>query len=228
MFVKSSLAVPCDLKANDLELSLWQMDPSPYFDLVGWQHDTPHSEGSYGPIGVMHKSSLATSPCEASALPFCSYAQTETPETRSDASTADTSFVADECSYAEEPWNMDATDTCTAMAAAWHAAYTTPVDSWQAWQQTEWRDSQHITEAPKPEFLTSSAWDMHMAQGHTEPLTRSSASHQAGQCKPCAFAWKPEGCQGGPACNFCHLCPPGEKQRRKRVLRQMQRNAGVC
>jgi hypothetical protein len=28
-------------------------------------------------------------------------------------------------------------------------------------------------------------------------------------------------------CKFCHLCPPGEKQRRKRVLRQLQRNVGV-
>jgi len=231
MYVRSNLAAPCDMKTNELLESLRQMDPSPYFDLMSWQHETPHMcenvEGFYGPIGVMHKSSLATSPREAAAFPTGSYTHTEiTQETRSDASTADTSLVADECIYME-----DAADTCAAMATAWYAAYTAPADSWQGWQQTEWMDNQHFSEAPKPELLTSSARDVQdvpMGQGLTELMTSGSASHQAGQCKPCAFAWKPVGCQDGPACKFCHLCPAGEKQRRKRVLRQIQRNAGVC
>lgn len=51
--------------------------------------------------------------------------------------------------------------------------------------------------------------------------TIGSAQHQTGRCKPCAFAWKEGGCQSGTACEFCHLCPPGEKQRRKRVTRRM-------
>lgn len=53
-----------------------------------------------------------------------------------------------------------------------------------------------------------------------------SAEHAAGTCKPCAFLWKPEGCQKGPSCEFCHLCPIGEVKRRKKeklALRKMAR-----
>lgn len=50
-----------------------------------------------------------------------------------------------------------------------------------------------------------------------------SSSHWLLQCKPCAYAWKEEGCQNGDRCKFCHLCPPGEKQRRKRYQRQLAR-----
>lgn len=42
-----------------------------------------------------------------------------------------------------------------------------------------------------------------------------SIGHEAGYCKPCAFLWK-DGCKDGAACDFCHLCPPGEQKRRKR------------
>lgn len=55
-----------------------------------------------------------------------------------------------------------------------------------------------------------------------------SRGHNAGRCKPCAFWHKEEGCQSGAACEFCHLCAPGEKQRRKRVKRAMCRNMGLC
>jgi hypothetical protein len=48
-----------------------------------------------------------------------------------------------------------------------------------------------------------------------------SNAHQIGRCKPCAFLYK-MGCKSGASCQYCHLCPPGEKQRRKRVLLAMQ------
>jgi len=41
-----------------------------------------------------------------------------------------------------------------------------------------------------------------------------SVAHIEGRCKPCAFMY--EGCVNGVACQFCHLCPPGELKRRKR------------
>jgi len=49
-----------------------------------------------------------------------------------------------------------------------------------------------------------------------------SLGHAAGFCKPCAFIYK-AGCQAGVSCRFCHLCAPGEKQRRKREHRAMKR-----
>merc|ERR1712137_740420 len=41
-----------------------------------------------------------------------------------------------------------------------------------------------------------------------------SKGHFEGLCKPCAFLY--EGCLNDSACDFCHLCPPGELKRRKR------------
>jgi len=44
-----------------------------------------------------------------------------------------------------------------------------------------------------------------------------SEKHFLGTCKPCAFLWKDEnGCGNGASCTFCHMCPPGEKKRRKK------------
>lgn len=36
------------------------------------------------------------------------------------------------------------------------------------------------------------------------------------QCRPCAWFYKPQGCQNGKECGHCHACPDGElKNRRK-------------
>uniref|UniRef100_A0A7S1Q7W5 C3H1-type domain-containing protein n=1 Tax=Alexandrium catenella TaxID=2925 RepID=A0A7S1Q7W5_ALECA len=51
--------------------------------------------------------------------------------------------------------------------------------------------------------------------GSPDVPTMGSAGHWYGTCKPCAFAFK--GCQNGAACLFCHLCLPGEKQRRRKM-----------
>eukprot|EP00434_Breviolum_minutum_P025824 symbB.v1.2.022829.t1/scaffold2043.1/size110972/3 len=42
-----------------------------------------------------------------------------------------------------------------------------------------------------------------------------SARHGHGNCLPCAWFWKPQGCLNGDACLRCHLCPAGELKRRK-------------
>lgn len=44
-----------------------------------------------------------------------------------------------------------------------------------------------------------------------------SVDHAAGTCRPCAWVHKGPGCcKYAAACNYCHLCPPGELKRRKR------------
>lgn len=53
-------------------------------------------------------------------------------------------------------------------------------------------------------------------------LSEGSRHHWMGRCKPCAF-YHSKGCQNGPACLFCHQCPPFEAQRRQRVRRQLLR-----
>lgn len=49
-----------------------------------------------------------------------------------------------------------------------------------------------------------------------EMISCGSAGHAYGKCKPCAFIHK-QGCESGVSCKFCHLCPSGEKKRRKQV-----------
>jgi len=44
--------------------------------------------------------------------------------------------------------------------------------------------------------------------------------HDRGTCKPCVF-FHTKGCKSGKDCVFCHRCPPYEKQRRKRVSRNI-------
>jgi hypothetical protein len=41
-------------------------------------------------------------------------------------------------------------------------------------------------------------------------------SHSRGNCKPCAWFWKPSGCQNGRNCSYCHLCSEGELKARKK------------
>lgn len=43
-----------------------------------------------------------------------------------------------------------------------------------------------------------------------------SVLHGTGECKPCAWFWRPQGCQNGSECLHCHLCPRSAmKERRK-------------
>jgi len=62
--------------------------------------------------------------------------------------------------------------------------------------------------------------------GLQEFPTVGSAGHYNGTCKPCAFLYT-RGCESGPQCAFCHLCPPDEKRRRqkdkKACFREMRR-----
>jgi hypothetical protein len=44
-----------------------------------------------------------------------------------------------------------------------------------------------------------------------------SALHGTGECRPCAWFWKPGSCQNGSGCMHCHLCPEGEVKNRKKA-----------
>eukprot|EP00929_Paragymnodinium_shiwhaense_P057494 TRINITY_DN28784_c0_g1_i1.p1 TRINITY_DN28784_c0_g1~~TRINITY_DN28784_c0_g1_i1.p1 ORF type:complete len:697 (-),score=152.79 TRINITY_DN28784_c0_g1_i1:286-2376(-) len=53
--------------------------------------------------------------------------------------------------------------------------------------------------------------------------TVGSRLHAEGACRPCAFLYK-QGCENGIACEFCHLCKPGEKKRRQREKRASKKS----
>jgi len=56
-------------------------------------------------------------------------------------------------------------------------------------------------------------------------LSQGSLLHGTGRCKPCAFFYT-KGCKSGVGCLFCHVCPPGEKQRRKQIHRRQGAPSG--
>jgi len=52
------------------------------------------------------------------------------------------------------------------------------------------------------------------------------AQHGAGQCRPCAWFWRAQGCRNGGSCSYCHLCPEGElKSRKKNKIAAMKSGA---
>eukprot|EP00930_Biecheleria_cincta_P078423 TRINITY_DN65883_c0_g1_i1.p1 TRINITY_DN65883_c0_g1~~TRINITY_DN65883_c0_g1_i1.p1 ORF type:complete len:270 (-),score=48.82 TRINITY_DN65883_c0_g1_i1:233-1042(-) len=47
-----------------------------------------------------------------------------------------------------------------------------------------------------------------------------SALHDSGQCKPCAWYWRPQGCFNFAGCAHCHMCGPDALKKRKKVKKQ--------
>lgn len=55
-------------------------------------------------------------------------------------------------------------------------------------------------------------------------MSFGSEEHGAGECRPCAWFWRPQGCANGAECRHCHLCPQGEvKTRRKSKITCMRK-----
>lgn len=50
-----------------------------------------------------------------------------------------------------------------------------------------------------------------------QTLSVGSATHFAGDCKPCAWRWKTGGCANKLSCRFCHICPDGALKKRRRA-----------
>jgi len=70
---------------------------------------------------------------------------------------------------------------------------------------------------------TSAPQAAHTApSGKVSKWSEGSKMHAKGQCKPCAF-FHDKGCETGLKCQFCHICPPREVQRRKRIRRRIVR-----
>eukprot|EP00931_Biecheleriopsis_adriatica_P098290 TRINITY_DN7221_c0_g1_i3.p1 TRINITY_DN7221_c0_g1~~TRINITY_DN7221_c0_g1_i3.p1 ORF type:complete len:343 (-),score=52.10 TRINITY_DN7221_c0_g1_i3:80-1108(-) len=57
-------------------------------------------------------------------------------------------------------------------------------------------------------------------------LSQGSAFHSSGQCKPCAWFWRPQGCFNSVDCAHCHLCLPGELKKLKKAKQQALRGRG--
>lgn len=70
-------------------------------------------------------------------------------------------------------------------------------------------------EAPGSAEETLTVAEVHVPGLPTERVGGSEL-HGSGQCRPCAWFWRKQGCQNGAACGYCHLCPEGELKSRKK------------
>jgi hypothetical protein len=75
----------------------------------------------------------------------------------------------------------------------------------------------HSTMPTANQVVGSSAPPMEQQGGDVGPLpSAGSTLHVEGKCSPCAWFWKPRGCSSGAACDYCHLCPADELNKRKK------------
>merc|ERR1712050_370348 len=58
-------------------------------------------------------------------------------------------------------------------------------------------------------------------------LSIGSMLHHKGECRPCAF-YHTRGCENKEACEFCHVCGPGEQKKRLKQHRLAKRNAKIA
>jgi hypothetical protein len=57
-------------------------------------------------------------------------------------------------------------------------------------------------------------------------LSIGSMLHHKGECRPCAF-YHTRGCENKEACEFCHVCGPGEQKKRLKQHRFAKRQAKI-
>mmetsp|Transcript_92764 Transcript_92764/g.200519 ORF Transcript_92764/g.200519 Transcript_92764/m.200519 type:complete len:293 (+) Transcript_92764:80-958(+) len=60
--------------------------------------------------------------------------------------------------------------------------------------------------------------------------SEGSTEHEAGNCRPCAWYWKENGCSNGAACSFCHLCEVDQLKRwrhQKKAAKMKEPGAGA-
>lgn len=71
--------------------------------------------------------------------------------------------------------------------------------------------------APHPAAVAAAASGKIQPRSMRKPQqSQGSSLHASGQCKPCAWFWKPQGCENAELCLHCHLCPEGELKARKK------------
>ena len=84
----------------------------------------------------------------------------------------------------------------------------------------------HEPQWVEPTSLADVAPPPGLAMSSSVP-SKGSAAHGTGLCRPCAWLWKPGGCQNGAECRHCHLCPDGELKARRKVKAELARQESL-
>lgn len=58
-------------------------------------------------------------------------------------------------------------------------------------------------------------------------MSKGSELHNRGQCRPCQWFHKPQGCRNGADCEHCHLCGKQERLAKRQAKRLTRRASGI-
>lgn len=85
-------------------------------------------------------------------------------------------------------------------------------------------DSDAVADQAAPQRLPAALTSpTHRTPSSEDCFSLGSAMHASGECEPCAWFWKPQGCHHGLMCRRCHLCPPEELAKRRRAKKDAMR-----
>ena len=105
----------------------------------------------------------------------------------------------------------------SAVIDADHIVFGTPSSSFSLSERGRSKDSSQTAPAPVKQSVDFGARSesehgglrKSTEQSLSERTTCWSAGaslHQSEECRPCVWHWKPEGCESGAACPYCHMC----------------------
>jgi len=91
--------------------------------------------------------------------------------------------------------------------------------SWSHFDEMSNRQSQSLSMGPLEQPVARKA-----TKPSKEPAwSFGSAGHESGECRPCAWFWRPQGCGNGANCHHCHLCEEGQVKRRRKANKELAR-----
>lgn len=101
----------------------------------------------------------------------------------------------------------------------------------QMWPPTPLQASPATGEHPvqrEPAFEVTASPVITPLEQRQPELSKGGQLHGSGNCKPCAWFWRPQGCVNSQECLHCHLCTAAELKIRKKAKRaaQKHRSAG--
>mmetsp|Transcript_90842 Transcript_90842/g.234576 ORF Transcript_90842/g.234576 Transcript_90842/m.234576 type:complete len:201 (+) Transcript_90842:94-696(+) len=87
----------------------------------------------------------------------------------------------------------------------------------------------HFGDMGNRQSLSMAPQEQPAARKATKPSSKEpawslgSAGHESGECRPCAWFWRPQGCGNGANCHHCHRCEEGQLKLRRKANKQLAR-----
>lgn len=182
---------------------------------VAWQLRDDAQDSS---LGSMHAPDLATSPHNESDLSHGSDRKACRHSTVSVKNTFIHAVSVDEETDEEDALPMVASKSCPVVRLSSFSptsSQPSPSSTWVS-PSSAWADASSEDDfAPAQKF--SRSHNIVPMEVRTPEPSAGSMLHGTGECKPCAWFWRPQGCDNGGECRHCHLCLRGELKERKKA-----------